>query len=512
MSKEIARKFHTAQDHANYGQNTEFLKICDEIYSDSSITPDILYRLGSLYIAYGFPSKAKNCFTRLLNNHQDSIGPLINLAHSELLLGNINQCQAIFNQLLRDHPDNLNVLQHTIFFSEYFPNISNQHRVFLAKTWGQLATQKAKGPLQKPSKINPSPIRIGYVSGDFCQHTVGLLIKNVIARHDRNRFTIYAFSSGSVEDWVTEEIKSHSNFIDIRLLDDQQLVELIKKCGIDILVDLSGHTGGSRLSAFAYRPAPIQLSWLGYYATTGLGCIDGVILDRWHISQATESLFVEPLIQMPQGRWCYLPTFPAPTAGPPPVIKNGLITFGSFNNTLKYNPAVFECWSQILRCTPQSKLILKWRTFNDPGYCEFVLNQFAQYGIDSSRIELRGPSFHLKMLEEYQDIDIALDPFPFSGGMTSCEALYMGVPVITMPQDQTVSRQTAAFLHAIQRPNWIAEDLGDYIDIAIRLALNHEQLSLERNVLRDEMIKSPLMNIHSFTQSLEQVYINLMND
>lgn len=514
MPENVSSKFHIAQDHANYGRNDEFLAVCDEIYKHHSNSFEVLSHLGSLYLAYGFPSKARNCFDELVKSNPNNPNLLVNLAHSELLLGNVENCQIIFDQLLQDHPSNLDVLQQIIFFRDYFLNISNEERLSLARKWGELAIQKANGPHVRPHRTSSSngKIRIGYVSGDFCQHTVGLLIKNVIASHDKSQFEIYAFSSGSVVDWVTQEIKTHSNFLDIRSLSDQEFSDLIKQCGIDILVDLSGHTGRSCLSVFAHRPAPIQLSWLGYYASTGLEYIDGIILDRWHITKNTENFFVERIIEMPQGRWCYMPAFPAPLPVPPPVLKNGYTTFGSFNNTLKYNPVVFDCWSRILKLVPRSKLVLKWRTFNDPEYFRFVLNQFALLGIDSSRIELRGPSFHMKMLEEYRDIDIALDPFPFSGGMTSCEALYMGVPVITMPLDQVVSRQTSAFLHAINRPDWIAETIESYIRIAIDLASNQDQLVFERNSLRDAMLESSLMQINTLTNSLEYIFINQINN
>lgn len=175
-----------------------------------------------------------------------------------------------------------------------------------------------------------------------------------------------------------------------------------------------------------------MVSWLGYFATTGLTYMDAVLLDEWHAPEGTEAQFVEPILRLPSGRFGYQPVPWAPAVvAPPPVERNGYLTFGSFNNTAKYNPQVFDLWARILGEVPNSRIILKWRTFNDEEFKQKVTDGFVQRGIEASRIELRGPSFHADLLKEYADIDIALDPFPLYGGLTSCEALWMGVPVIT---------------------------------------------------------------------------------
>jgi predicted O-linked N-acetylglucosamine transferase (SPINDLY family) len=240
--------------------------------------------------------------------------------------------------------------------------------------------------------------------------------------------------------------------------------------------------------------------------------MDAVLLDHWHLYEDVATQFVEPIIPLAMGRWCYSPAIdPAPLITDPPSIKNGYITFGSFNNTLKYNTEVYAVWSKILLATPKSKLILKWRTFNDPEFRQHVLDQFVSHGIDASRIELRGPSFHIEMLAQYQDIDIALDPFPFSGGVTSCEALYMGVPVITWPQNRVVSRQTYAFVSSIAHPQFAALDEAQYIQKAVELAKNPKELAQYRRTLREQMFTSPLMQVADFTQSLERALVQLLD-
>jgi len=308
----------------------------------------------------------------------------------------------------------------------------------------------------------------------------------------------------------TNEIRAACTFRDVTAFDDAALAEQIRADGIDVLVDLSGHTAGSRLTAFAYRPAPVMVSWLGYFATTGLPYLDAVLLDAWHAPPGTEAQFVEPIIRLPQGRFCYQPVSWAPKdVAPPPFERNGRITFGCFNNTAKFNEGVFDVWARVLHAVPDARLILKWRTFNDEAFRQQITDAFVARGIAPERIELRGPSFHADLLKEYADIDIALDPFPFTGGLTSCEALWMGVPVVTWPQSRVVSRQTHAFLHQIGLPALSAKDVDDYVRIAVELANDHERLATLRATLREKMRASPLMDIAGFTRQLENTLIDL---
>jgi protein O-GlcNAc transferase len=276
-----------------------------------------------------------------------------------------------------------------------------------------------------------------------------------------------------------------------------------------VLVDLSGHTAGSRLSVFAHRPAPVQVSWLGYFATTGLSYLDAVLLDDWHAPAGTEDQFVEPIIRLPSGRLCFQPVPWAPAVGPLPSLQTGYITFGCFNNMAKLNAGVFDVWAQVLAAVPDSRLVLKWRTLVDEPLCESIREAFASRGIDPARLELRAASFHAGLLKEYADIDIALDPFPFTGGLTSCEALWMGVPVITWPQGRVASRQTFALLSVIGLPELAAHDADDYVRLAQALASDQNRLLRLRSGLRARMQASPLMDVTGFTRTLEDTLIDL---
>ncbi len=466
---------------------------------------------GVHFATHGFISDAHACYTQALQASPHDLRALINLANLDRDICAHARCREQYASLLRQHPNHPVIRRNLLTSLEYDPDVCDGTRRQLALQWGQWAAHLAGGPVRRPH-IRPlaeRPLRVGYVSADFCQHTVGLFVKAVLAAHSQ-RVTAFAYSGGQVRDWVTEEIRASCQFREISLLDDAAVAALIRNDHIDVLVDLSGHTAGSRLTVFAHRPAPVQVSWLGYFASTGLREIDAVLLDQWHAPPDMDQQFVEPIIRLPGGRFCYQPVPWAPAeVAPPPCVSKGYITFGSYNNTAKLNAQVLAVWSRLLAALPESRLVLKWRTFNDANFCRHILDTFAQHQISADRIELRGPSFHADLLNEYADIDIALDPFPFTGGLTSCEALWMGVPVITWPQSRVVSRQTHAILHQIGLPDLVAQDAEEYLRIAVDLANDRDRLTELRSTLREYMRISPLMDAAGFTQHLEHTLINL---
>ncbi|MBY0411642.1 MAG: hypothetical protein K2Q97_16335, partial [Burkholderiaceae bacterium] len=245
------------------------------------------------------------------------------------------------------------------------------------------------------------------------------------------------------------------------------------------------------------------------FATTGLSYLDAVLLDEWHAPAGADAQFAEPIIRMPAGRLCFQPVPWAPAVSSLPSLHAGHITFGCFNNTSKLNEGVFDVWARVLAAVPDSRLVLKWRTLVDEPLCESIREAFAARGVDPARLELRPASFHADVLQQYADIDIALDPFPFTGGLTSCEALWMGVPVITWPQGRAVSRQTFAFLSAIGLPELAANDADDYVRIAQALAADRARLADLRGGLRARMQASPLMDVTGFTTTLEETLMGL---
>jgi protein O-GlcNAc transferase len=509
---------------AQRGDFPRFLETCDQLRQHCQTREHIrdLLDTGTLLLQAGFLTRASECFEHVLSLMPGHRAAAINLANVAREAGRHAEARAQYDALLVRFPDDPVLRRNALLSLEYDPAASDSERLAQARAWGQWAAQRAGGPFTRPPMRTLSthkathgtagacrPLRVGYVSADFCQHTVGLLIKDTLIAHDRTRVTPIAFYNGTLNDWVTKALRAHLELRDVAAMDDAALAEQIRQDEIDVLVDLSGHTAGSRLSVFAFRPAPVQVSWLGYFATTGLEAIDAVLLDEFHAPAGIEAQFTEQIISLKGGRWCYQPVPFAPEPALLPADHKGYVTFGSFNNTAKYHPAVHVLWARILSAVPGARLVLKWRTFNDESLRQSVLSAYVSQGITTDRIELRGPSFHNALLNEYADIDIALDPFPFSGGLTSCEALWMGVPVITLPDSRVVSRQTHAFLNQIGLSELSAEDTDDYVRMALQLANDRQRLRRLRTELRDTMRGSDLMNTGAFTTGLEKTLIEL---
>ena len=500
-----------ARYYAARGQWAQFLSQVGGLIQSCTSIDDWL-DIGTLLFNAGFLSRARQCFETALQPDPCEPRVLASLANLARDAGEHAEARRLYTGLLRQLPDHPVIRRNALTSLEYDPEVPDAERIAQAEAWGGWATARAGGVRPRPAMqpLMDRPLRIGYVSADLCQHTVGLFVKDVLKAHDSARVQVFAYSAGQVKDWVTDEIRAACTFRDVSTFDDAALAAQIRADAIDVLVDLSGHTAGSRLTAFAHRPAPVMVSWLGYFATTGLPCMDAVLLDEWHAPPGTEAQFVEPILRLPSGRFCYQPVPWAPAAvAAPAFARNGFITFGCFNNTAKFNAGVFDAWARVLQTVPDARLILKWRTFNDEAFRQKVTQAFVDRGIEPERIELRGPSFHADLLKEYADVDIALDPFPFTGGLTSCEALWMGVPVVTWPQSRVVSRQTHAFLHQIGLPELSASDAEDYVRIAVELANDRARLAQLRASLRDRMRASALMDVAGFTRNLEDTLIDL---
>ena len=507
-----------AQSQAQSAHFPEMLGTCQQIVAAHSGDINALLDVGALLLNFGYLARARECFEGAQLLAPQDLRAVMNLANLARDGGDHATAQRLYEALQVAQPNNPVIRRNALVSQEYNPAVTDVQRLANACAWGDWAIAQAGGWQARPPLSSCSgpgagalrPLRIGYVSADLCQHTVGLFVKDILFAHNSpsggvgaNPVTVFAYSSGQVSDWVSDTIRAVCTWRDVSGLDDAALAALIRQDQMDVLIDLSGHTAGSRLTVFAHRPAPVQVAWLGYFATTGLRYIDAVLLDEWHAPAGTQAQFAEPIVHMPGGRMCYQPVPWAPAVAAPPCLQAGHITFGSFNNTGKLNAGVFDVWSQVLAAVPQSRLVLKWRSLADEALCDSVRAAFAGKGIDPSRIELRPASFHADVLLQYADIDIALDPFPFTGGLTSCEALWMGVPVVTWPQDRVVSRQTFAFLSAIGLAELAAKDAADYVHIAQTLAADRAKLTHLRSALRNIMQASSLMDVAGFTRQLE---------
>ena len=395
-----------------------------------------------------------------------------------------------------------------LFNLNYYPHIEPERLYREHLAWAEkYASAPASAIAQHQNDANMHrQLRIGYLSPDFRKHPVATFMQPIIASHHPDRVKIYCYANVEKIDDMSKWFQSHSDeWRDIYGLTDSQAAELIRNDKIDILVELAGHTGGNRLPLMALRPAPVQASYLGYLGTTGLSAIDYKITDAiTDPPGATEAFYSEKLARLPHGMWCYSPPPDAAEVAPAPVLRNSHITFASFNNSAKVSKDVVRVWADILRTVPNSKLLML--TKGEGSVHTFFGREFEDRGIDSSRIDLRTRVPFQDYLNLHADVDIALDPFPYTGGTTTCHALWMGVPVITLPGLRPFSRSSAGILTTLGLSDWIATSPDDYVRIAAEKASDPDGLQHMRESLRARMQASPLTQGDAFTRSLEDCY------
>ena len=437
-----------------------------------------------------------------------------NLARLLMELGRPQDAKASFRQALEIQPDYPDASDNLLLNLNYDDgeterSISEAHVAWAASV-GE--TQPTDPVNHTNSRIADRPLRIGYVSADFRMHSCAYFIEPVLTGHHRDHYSTYLYANLDNPDHVTERLRGQADhWRDIRALNDQAAAAIIREDQIDILVDLSGHTRGNRLGVFAQRPAPIQVTWLGYPATTGLSEMDYRLTDAIaDPSGAADDCHTERLIRLDSGFCCYSPPVDVPPLTGPPLTRSGQITFGSFNNPHKLSRATIDLWARVLERVGDSTLLLKGRGLERATTVERLKAAFAGHGITPDRIRSHGwIARDDGPLALYNEVDVALDPTPYNGTTTTLEALLMGVPVVTLAGDRHAARVGASLLSRLGRGEWIANTIDDYVSIAAELANNHASLSEKRELLRNELIESPLCDVQLFISALEGAYRNI---
>jgi predicted O-linked N-acetylglucosamine transferase (SPINDLY family) len=390
---------------------------------------------------------------------------------------------------------------------QYLPDEATQ-RLPEARRWGGLYGCAAQAA---PARTRaPGPLRVGYVSADFRQHSVCYFFEPLLAAHDLSRVAVTCYVNSKQTDTVTARLAQRACMRSIADLSDAQVVELIRDDGIDVLVDLSGHTLGHRLSVFGRGPAPLQLAYLGYPGTTGVPAVRFRLTDALVDPEPlADERYSERLYRLPSAFCCFQPPDAAPSVTPLPARTRGQITFGSLNNYMKVTDPVMSSWTKVLHSVPDSRLILQSSVFADPAVCVRVRARFASFGIATDRIELFGAMPLAEHLALYQQIDIGLDTHPWNGHTTTCLALHMGVPVLALAGDVGASRMGVSVLSAAGLADWVAPDETAYVATAQRWASELGTLAELRAGLRTKLAASALCDGPRLAHEVEDAFVVL---
>lgn len=428
--------------------------------------------------------------------------------------GRLAEAQQCYRECLQLQPEAPGLHSNLLLAMNYDAALPLEEAVAEARRYGACAQERAGAALAcaAPPRRD-GPLRVGLVSGDLRAHPVAYFLEGWVPHVDRERLELVAYATLAREDEVTARLKPHfSAWHSLVGLRDEAAARIIHGHGIDVLVDLSGHTAYNRLDVFAWRPAPVQASWLGYFATTGLPAMDWLLADRASVPQAGQDAFTERLWYLPDTRLCFAAPPGAPEVSAAPVLRHGAFTFGSFQNLGKLQPDVLRTWARILREAPTSRLRLQNAQLGDAAARQRMEARLREHAIDPARVTMHGKQSRRAYLAAHAEVDLLLDPFPYPGGTTTCEALWMGVPTVTLEGDRMLSRQGAALLRAAGLDDWIASDLDSYVAIALRQALAPAGLAELRRGLRDRVRRSPLFDGALFARRFEEAMWGMAKD
>jgi len=467
--------------------------------------------LAAILAADGQLEQAIAEYRKAIELRPDFPGAYSNLGNLLKDCNRLEEALALFRKALQLNPELAQAHDNLLFALFVHPTMEPREIFLQHVQWNRQHAAPLAGQIQKHDN-DPSPnrrLRIGYVSPDFREHSVAFFVENLLANHDPAQVEIFCYAELSRPDLATarfQQLARQWRWTTGQA--DAQVAELIRQDRIDILVDLAGHTSDNRLLVFARKPAPIQVTYCGYPGTTGLTTMDYRLTDGYADPPGqTEHYHTEQLVRLPQTFLCFRPSPSAPPVGPLAALANGHITFASFNHVAKITDPTVELWSQILRQVPDSRLLLKSPGLGDAAPRQQLLERFAAQGISAQRLELQARIASLgSHLQLYHRADIALDPFPYHGTTTTCEALWMGVPVVSLAGKHHASRVGVSLLSNVGLPQLIAQDPRGYVQIAVGLANDLPTLIELRIGLRDRVAHSPLLDAPGFARSVEAAY------
>ena len=465
---------------------------------------EVLSLRGSTQSALLQFNAALTSFRKLLEIKPDDHFTQNNIANIYKDMGEFAKAEEAYRKAMALNPGYVAAYSNLFFSMHYDPARTPESILAFARDWEKRFTPPYRlAPPAAASLVPDKRLRVGLLSSGLRQHPVGQMITAALEHLD-DGIELYAYSTNNVQDAITARIrKTVAAWQPVSHLGEPQLAEKIRQDGIDILIDLSGHGSGNRLRSIAMRPAPLAVKWVGgLVGSMGLESFDYLLSDSIETPAGVDHLYVEKLIRMPDDYICYLPPAPLPPITALPAIANGHITLGCFNNPAKINPVLLAEWARLMHELPDCRLLLKGAQYDSPEFCERIRGIMREHGIAAERLTLEGPAGHTELLATYNRIDIALDPWPYSGGLTTCEAMLMGVPVVTFPGPTFAGRHSATHLVNAGMPELVVASWDEYRQRVIELANDWPNLSVIRACLRQILLQSPVCDGARFARHL----------
>lgn len=478
------------------------------------LKPDFVQALSNLGAALeqqGYLGDAERHLRRALALSADDSEANFNLGNMLQAQGRPDEAVDCYRKVLAGRPIRSTPAAHhnLLFCSNYLPDISMtglyaEYQVW-QKRWADVVPQPAAE--FKQSRSAERRLRIGYLSPDYRQHPAAHFIYPLLAQHDRSKVEVYCYADVHRPDDMTQRFRGVADrWLAVQDFDDAALIHQIRADQVDILVDLAGHTEGNRLRALAQRVAPIQATWLGFGYTTGLSSMDYFMADEAYCPAGVEAFFSERILRLPRCMFTYEPQLNAPDIAELPMTRNGYVTFGSLSRAIRLNHRVLDTWSAVLRAVPNSKLLLNTKAFLDPDTRRRFEGLFAERDITKERLELTFTTGMEATMRSYSEMDIALDPFPHNAGTTTFEALWMGVPVLSLRDRPPLGRFGATILGAVGLSEWLVDTPDEYVQRAVAWAARSDDLAVLRSTLRDRLQQSPVCDAAGFARAVEAAY------
>ncbi len=469
--------------------------------------------LGNLLKLLGRLNEALEAFNQAIKVAPSTADAYSNKGNALVGMGEIDEAIRSYRTAVELNPRHVDAYSNLVYALCYPANLPEQQIFAEHREWSRRFEEPILAPRPAARPLAGRRLRVGYLSGDFRRHSVGFFFEPLLNAHHRDRVELFLYSNAQLEDDVTERMRTRAeHWRTITDISDDAAAKRMREDELDILVDLSGHTDRNRLLILPRRPAPTQVNWLGYPNTTGLTSVDYRFTDEVADPPgAADELHSEKLWRLPNGFLCYEGYENAPQPAPPPCLEKGHITFGSFNNLTKVNPEVVRAWARILAAIPGSRLMIKTNQLEDYDTRIKMAAQFDAEGIAPDRLRLlaRTPGLR-EHLEVYSQMDIALDTFPYNGTTTTCEALWMGVPVLTLSSDCHRGRVSKSILHRVGLDDLSVSGPDELVAKAVALSQDIDRLKHLRNSLRGQMRESPLCDAEGFATQMEDAFHSML--